>query len=124
MGGGDTENDKETTIWGLKTRVKEFVHAREWEKYHNPKDLAEAICIEAAELLQIFQWRTLEETRTWKSDVKKLGPIKEEIADILIYCLSLANALDIDLSEAILHKIGRNEEKYPVAKFRGKAHIS
>jgi NTP pyrophosphatase (non-canonical NTP hydrolase) len=118
------QNDRETTIEQLREKVREFVHAREWEKYHNPKDLAEAICIEAAELLERFQWRTPEEIRTWKKDTEKLEPIKEEIADVLIYCLSFANAMDIDLSEAILRKIRSNEEKYPVSKFRGKAHTS
>jgi len=117
-------SDSNTMISELKSKVKEFIHVRAWEKYHNPKNIAESICIEAAELLQRFQWRTPEETKTWKGDIRKLEPIKEEIADILIYCLSFANALDIDLSEAVLHKIRRNEEKYPVLKFRGKAHIS
>lgn len=113
--------DSESTVQRLKNWVKAFVSRRGWEKYHNPKDLAEAICIEAAELLEVFQWSTLEEASSWRNDHVKMQSIEEELADILIYCLSMANALDIDLSEAVFRKLEKNEEKYPAEKYFGRA---
>jgi NTP pyrophosphatase (non-canonical NTP hydrolase) len=113
--------DSKTTLQELKALVKDFINKRNWEKYHNPKDLAESICIEAAELLEIFQWATAEETFSWKSDPSKIDSIKDELADVLIYCFSMANALDIDLSEAILKKLEKNEKKYPAEKYFGRA---
>jgi NTP pyrophosphatase (non-canonical NTP hydrolase) len=117
------ESDLNKTVKDLKAHVKKFVKARKWEKYHNPKNLAEAICIEAAELLEIFQWSTVEEVSFWKNNPSKLNSIKEELADVLIYCLSMANTLDIDLSEAILEKLEKNNIKYPVKKYLGQARL-
>ncbi|MEM3659819.1 MAG: nucleotide pyrophosphohydrolase [Thermoproteota archaeon] len=113
--------DSEATLQVLRNRVREFVSNRGWEKYHNPKDLAEAVCIEAAELLEIFQWTSGEEASSWKTDVLKMESIREELADVLIYCLSMANALNIDLSEAVLKKLEKNEGKYPAEKYFGRA---
>lgn len=109
------------TLQLLKNQVKEFISKRGWEKYHNPKDLAEAVCIEAAELLEVFQWSTVEEVSGWRNDASKMEGIREELADVLIYCLSMANTLDIDLSEAVFRKLEKNEEKYPVEKYFGRA---
>ncbi|MCX8183023.1 MAG: nucleotide pyrophosphohydrolase [Crenarchaeota archaeon] len=105
----------------MKNRVREFVSKRGWEKYHNPKDLAEAICIEAAELLEVFQWASVEEALSWRKDSSKMGSLREELADVLIYCLSMANTLGIDLSEAVFRKLEKNEEKYPAEKYFGRA---
>lgn len=116
--------DLEVTLHKLKALVKDFVAKRGWEKYHNPKDLAEAICIEAAELLEIFQWSTVEEALSWRNDASKIEAIEEEVADVLIYCLSMANTLGIDLSEAVFRKLKKNEEKYPVEKYFGRAKYS
>ncbi|MGC8576380.1 MAG: nucleotide pyrophosphohydrolase [Thermoproteota archaeon] len=113
--------DSKTTLQELKVLVKDFVNRRNWAKYHNPKDLAESICIEAAELLEIFQWATAEEASSWKNDPSKIDSIKDELADVLIYCFSMANALDVDLSEAILKKLEKNEKKYPVEKYFGRS---
>lgn len=113
--------DSEVTLQVLKNRVKEFVSKRGWEKYHNPKDLAEAVCIEAAELLEVFQWSTVEEASSWMNDASKMESIREELSDVFIYCLSMANALGIDLSEAVLKKLEKNEEKYPAEKYFGRA---
>ena len=115
------EKDSITTVEELKTRVMQFIHDRAWDIYHNPKDIAESICIEAGELLERFQWFSPRETLTWKSDPSKIHSIKQEVADIIIYCLSLANAMDIDLAEAVLKKLKNNELKYPVDKYRGRA---
>jgi NTP pyrophosphatase (non-canonical NTP hydrolase) len=115
------KNDSNSTIKDLKDIVKNFVTARNWEKFHNPKDLAVATCIEAAELLEIFQWFTTEETTSWKNIPSKLSRIKEELADVLIYCLSMANVLDIDISETVSEKLSRNGAKYPAEKYFGRA---
>jgi len=115
--------DSEATIQALKTLVKNFIVKRDWVKYHNPKDLAEAICIEAAELLEIFQWATVEEVSSWKNIPSKMTSIKDELADVLIYCLSMSNALDIDISEIVSEKLSKNEVKYPANKYFGRAHL-
>jgi len=117
-------DDKNTTINDLISQVRLFLKERDWEKYHNPKDLAESICIESAELLQLFQWTKREETKQFKNDPLKVQQIKEELADVLIYCLSMANTLNIDLTTAILEKIEHNKKKYPKERYKGKAHIN
>lgn len=116
-------NDTESSVDFLKGAVKDFVHARNWEKFHNPKDIAESICIEAAELLEIFQWIKSENSEQFNNDPKKMQKIREEIADVAIYCLSLANRLDIDLTTAVLSKLDQNNKKYPIDLYRGKANL-
>lgn len=119
-----SKNDRNTVIKELIVAVQEFLKERSWEKYHNPKDLAESICIEAAELLQLFQWIKPEESEEFKRDQHKVGRIKGELADVVIYCLSMANTLNIDLTTAILEKIESNKKKYPSEHYKGKAHLS
>ena len=85
--------DANTTIGHLISQVREFLEERNWEKYHNPKDIAESISIEAAELLQLFQWVKSEESQQFKSDSLKVQRIREELADVVLYCLSMANTL-------------------------------
>ena len=116
-------SDAETLVADLKEAVRSFVHNRDWERFHNPKDLAESICIEAAELLQLFQWIKPEESEQFKKKPVKVQRIKEELADVVIYSLSMANTLDIDLTSAILEKIEHNKEKYPSEQYRGRAHV-
>ncbi len=115
--------DSEFTIQALKSLVRDFIVKRDWVKYHNPKDLAEAICIEAAELLEVFQWATVEEVSSWKNNPSKMTSIKDELADVLIYCFSMANVLDIDISEIVSEKLSKNEVKYPADKYFGRAHL-
>ena len=117
------ERDSEATVQELRELVREFIHERNWEKYHNPKNLAEAICIEGAELLEVFQWFSPEEASSWKSVPSKLKRIREELADIFIYCLSMANVMDIDITEAVASKIKQNEKKYPLGRYYGKARL-
>jgi NTP pyrophosphatase (non-canonical NTP hydrolase) len=116
--------DDKTSVSDLKEAIREFVHERDWEKYHNPKDLAESICIEAAELLQFFQWIKPEESEKFKIDPSKVKRIGDELADVLIYCLSMANTLEIDLTKAILDKIELDKKKYPADLYRGKARLN
>ena len=105
------------TFKELKDVLREFRDDRNWKKFHNPKDLAISISIEASELLEIFQWKNSREVK----DVSKerIDEIKDELADIMIYCLFLSEILDIDVGEIVLDKIGRNEDRYPVDRFKG-----
>lgn len=84
-----SKNDGNMVIKELIDNIRDFLRARNWEKYHNPKDLAESICIEAAELLQLFHWIKPEESKQFKSNSRKVQRIKEELADIILYCLSM-----------------------------------
>jgi len=119
-----SKNDGNTVVEELIGNVRDFLREREWEKYHNPKDLAESICIEAAELLQVFQWVRSEESDQFKNDPSKVHQIREELADVVIYCLSMANTLNLDLTKAVLDKIEQNKKKYPINRYKGKAHAS
>ena len=114
------KKDSDTTVLELKDLVRDFVHERDWEKYHHPKDLAEAICIEAAELLELFQWVTPEEALPWKDSPSQAKRIGEELADIIMYCLSMANSMKIDVAESVTSKLGKDRIKYPPEKCRGK----
>lgn len=108
-------DDKTTNIQELKNKVLTFVQERNWDKLHNPKNLAMSIAIEAGELMEIFQWLD-EEEATHIMDSDENVHLKEELADIIIYCLSLSNRLGIDVSNAIEEKIEKNGMKYPVNK--------
>jgi len=111
--------DEKTTIEDLKNLAKRFVEDRDWGKYHNAKDIAVSITIEAAELLEIFQWVTDDELQKVLANSEKHGSLEEEIADVLIYCLSLANATNIDIARAVSAKIEKNKKKYPIDAVKG-----
>jgi len=96
-----------------------FRDARDWSQFHNPRTLATSISIESAELLEIFQWAKDSELDEIASE--KRSRIGQELADIMIYIIMMAHDLNIDLEQAILDKMERNEEKYPVNKSRGKS---
>ncbi len=101
----------------LRKLVAAFRDERDWKKFHNPKDLAISIIIESAELLEHFQWKNVEEIENLVRLNKE--EIAEEMADIAIYLLSLADILDLDLSKAIVDKMEKNSLKYPVEKTKG-----
>jgi NTP pyrophosphatase (non-canonical NTP hydrolase) len=107
-------SDARATVEALKRRVLEFVRERDWEQFHMPKDLAAAIAIEAAELQEIFLWKQ----DPMPNDVTR---VREELADIFILSFSLANRLDIDVSEAVEAKLEVNASKYPREVAKGKA---
>lgn len=113
-------NDSQTTLQELKDRMAAFVHERDWEQFHTPKNLSMSIAIEAAELMEHFQWLTVEQSKSLKAD--HLADIGEELADIIIYSLSLANTLGLDLAKTVLAKMEKNIRKYPSDKVRGKSH--
>jgi dCTP diphosphatase len=108
--------DDRTTVAKLREAVAGFVDAREWRPFHSPKNLVMSIAIEAAELMERFQWLT--EDQAWATAEKEC--VAEELADVLIYCLSLSNALDLDVSAAVLAKLQVNEGRYPASEFRGR----
>ena len=105
----------------LQNKVIEFRDKRDWAQYHNPKDLAISISLEAAELLEIFQWKDAGEVEAHKSDVETRRRVKEELGDILIYSLTLAQEFGLNPSDIILDKMQINDKKYPVEKVKGKS---
>ena len=103
----------------LNTRLKAFAQTRNWEQYHNPKNLSMAMIAECAELVEHFQWLTPEQSMHLPAD--KLEEVSLEMADILIYLIRCAERLDIDLIDAANRKTAINESRYPVAKVFGDA---
>ncbi|MDP6777935.1 MAG: nucleotide pyrophosphohydrolase [Candidatus Latescibacteria bacterium] len=110
--------DDQTTIGDLREAVAKFISARDWERYHTPKNLAMSIAIEAAEVMEHFQWRTVEESKAHMEDGKVQEAVADELADVVIYCLSFCNHANIDLSEAVLKKLARNETRFPAEECR------
>ena len=98
----------------LMNRINQFRDDRDWRKFHNEKDLAISISLEASELLELFQWKNSEEVVE-----SSLNEIKEELADVLIYSLIMADNLNLDVEDIIKSKLDLNEQKYPVEKSRG-----
>ncbi len=103
----------------LQARLKAFARARDWEQFHSPKNLAMALVVEAAELVEHFQWLTEEQSGNLPPD--KLAEVELELADIFIYLLRLTEELGVDLMAATGRKIAINEERYPADKVRGSA---
>lgn len=103
----------------LRKRLREFAGARDWEQFHSPKNLAMALSVEVAELMEHFQWLTQEESRNPSSD--KLLEIEDEIGDVMNFLTMLADKFGIDPIEAAAKKIEANEKKYPVSLAKGKA---
>ena len=103
----------------LKARLREFVAERDWDRFHSPKNLAMALSVEAAELVELFQWLTEEETA--RADGKLRRRAAEELADVLWYLVRIADRLDIDLLAAAEAKLAENARKYPVARVRGQS---
>jgi len=95
----------------LAARIAEFSAARDWERFHAPKNLAMALSVEAAELVEIFQW--MSESESGALDEETLGRATDEIADVQIYLLQIAARLEVDLGRAVLEKLDKNEKKYP-----------
>ena len=103
----------------LALRLREFAAERDWEQFHSPKNLAMALTVEAAELLEEFQWLTELESLT--PDPARRARIEAELADVLIYLVRLADRLDVDLPEAVAAKLELNRQRYPAERVRGRA---
>ena len=108
----------EDSIKTLTQKIVAFRDARDWKQFHNPKDLAISISLEAAELLEVFQWSGAD---TEADTDKKMGKIREELADVLIYALLMGHDLGLDIPEIVCSKLDENNRKYPAGKAYGKA---
>jgi dCTP diphosphatase len=106
-------------IEALQQRLQTFADERDWEQFHSPKNLSMALVVEAAELVECFQWLTEEESKQLDSEM--LAAVTDEVADIQIYLLRLTSKLNISLVDAVERKITKNAEKYPVDKVKGSA---
>ena len=113
-------SDQTTTLDELRNEIRQFVLQREWRQFHAPKNLAMALAIEAAELMEHFQWLDIEASRQITRDEAKLAEVGEELADVFCYTLAMANELQIDLSEVMRAKMVKNIAKYPVDQYRGR----
>lgn len=103
----------------IRDRLRRFTAERDWERYHSPKNLAMALIAEAAELVEHFQWLT--EAQSAALPPEKLKQVEDELADVLLYLVCLADKLGVDLAGAAMAKIARNEIRYPSDKVRGSA---
>jgi len=112
--------DRETTLDNVKTQVRTFCEARDWDQFHTPKDLAIGLATEASALLEIFRFLTDEQSAAKLDDPKSRQAIEHEFADVLFFLLRFAQRFDIDLSEALATKMALNAKRYPVEKSRGK----
>ena len=112
-------DDRSTTLADMKARVRSFVADRQWEKYHRAKNLTMSLAVEAAELMEHFQWLDHDESDAMLRQEQARLAVAHEMADVLSFLLSLANAAGIDLAAAFEDKMARNEEKYPADVCRG-----
>jgi len=113
------ESAEDIALTRLRDRLRNFAAARDWNQFHSPKNLAIALSVEVAELLEHFQWISDNESLTMPPE--KRSGIEEEIADVLLYLIRIADMLNVDLIQAAERKIETNAQKYPVEKVRGTA---
>ena len=102
-----------TDIEELQQKIVQFTEERDWDQFHNPKDLAIALSVEASELLEAFIWK--------KPEDAKIEKVKEELADVFNYAILIASKYNLDIKQIVLDKLARNAEKYPVEKAKGNA---
>ncbi len=112
--------DSKTTVAELRKTVRRFIRERDWLKFHSPKNICMSIAIEAAELMEHFQWTF--SAKPEKKHLEQRLKIEEEIADIAVYVLDFCEVMKIDLSSAIQRKMILNRKKYPAAQVKGKSH--
>jgi NTP pyrophosphatase (non-canonical NTP hydrolase) len=105
----------------LQEAVAGFARERDWERFHSPKNLAMALAGEVGELLELFQWLTEQASHDAARDPATARPVRDELADVLIYLVRLAAVLEVDLDEAVRSKLASNAAKYPVERARGNA---
>jgi NTP pyrophosphatase (non-canonical NTP hydrolase) len=112
--------DSNTTVAELRKLVADFVAERDWSQFHSPKNVSMALAIEAAELMEHFQWLTTDASRELGTNPEKLAEVGEELADVIGYSFALANELGLDISSAVRAKMVKNAQKYPAEKYRGR----
>lgn len=113
--------DSTATVADLKARVRAFVRERDWEQFHNPKNLAMALAAETGELMEHFLWATPDQSRAIAIDPAKRAKIADELADVVIYALGFANVTSLDVAAAIDAKMAANAKKYPIEKAKGRS---
>ena len=113
--------EERVNVKEIQTELARFAQERDWEQFHSPKNLSMALAGEAGELLEIFQWLTEEQSSRVSLTIKQLNAVSEELADIMIYTLRLADRLDIDLQTAIADKIEKNAARYTIEAAKGNA---
>lgn len=113
-----TVTDAHVVVEDLKSEMRKFVAERDWQQFHSPKNLSMSISIEAAELMEHFQWLDQDQSLTLDSVSKQ--EVGEELADVLCYAFALANQLDLDIASTVRAKMEKNRAKYPADKFRGR----
>ncbi|MGI5348269.1 nucleotide pyrophosphohydrolase [Streptomyces sp. CA-250714] len=109
----DTDDKNPRTVAGLQRRLARFAEARDWGQYHTPKNLAAALSVEAAELVEIFQWLTPEQSARVMADPESAARVEDEVADVLAYLLQFAHVVGVDPLAALEAKIERNETRFP-----------
>ncbi len=112
--------DAHTPVDQLKQWVRQFVDERDWNRFHAPKNLAMALAVEAAELMEHFLWIDPEESRRVLENPQKLADVGEELADVLCFALALANQLELDVTSTVRAKMEKNRQKYPAQEYRGR----
>jgi len=105
----------------IRIRLAKFAKARDWDQFHSPKNLTMGLAAEAAELLELFQWLTEEQSRAIVRNAKEMELVREEVADVFIYLVRLADKLGIDIEAEVKKKMKVNEKKYPVKLSKGNA---
>lgn len=114
-------NNEALNINDLQKKIQQFATERDWQQFHTPKNIAMALTVEAAELLELFQWLTPEESLSMQDDPKWKERVGEEMSDVLLYLFRMADHLNINLPAAIENKMEKNAKKYPADLVRGKS---
>jgi len=117
---GEDRSDAETTLQELVDAVAAFRDARDWAQFHSPKNLSMAIAIEAAELMERFEWVDVAESRALLKEPGPRAAVAEELADVLAYCLSLASMAGFDVATIVRQKMAANARRYPVERYQGR----
>ena len=110
--------DSETTLLEIREEIRQFVGERDWQMFHSPKNISMALAVEAAELMEHFQWITQAESRDL--DPEKKIAVGEEMSDVFCYLLAMANELNIDVAASFKRKMELNRQKYPAEQYRGR----
>jgi NTP pyrophosphatase (non-canonical NTP hydrolase) len=114
-------SDSTTTVAELRELIRAFVEERDWRQFHSPKNLSMALAIEAAELMEHFQWIGVDASRELAADPAKRAAAGEELADVIAYGFALANELGLDVADTIRDKMAKNVRKSPADEFRGRS---
>lgn len=113
-------SDRNTTIQEMRSLIDSFADERDWQQFHSPKNLSMSISIESAELMELFQWLSLEDAKKVMESGKTSENAIDEIADVLIYAFAFCIRNNIDISDAIRQKMKKNIKKYPKDKYKGR----